>query len=265
MHNQSDQLSKNILRDALRSVSAPTPDTEVEVLSATQRIDVYAVPDPARAVERGKMGLLGEISLAPTLFEPFRGTPNLARIRRVLCKQLTWHHEIERRARIAEDGAPAPADDDDAPPLVPFPWLVVISLGRPRTALDAYGFQQVGPGVYEAVKGLQMRVVVLAELPRTRHTLLLRLLGAGRLLIEALADLAALPADAWERSIVMPLLVHFRLASDGKPATNVEEDDVSAEILDWLAEFQQNERRQRAVERKEGRDEGRAEIGRAHV
>jgi hypothetical protein len=35
-------------------------------------------------------------------------------------------------------------------------------------------------GVYHAVPGLVMRVVVLAELPRTRATLLLRLLGSGR-------------------------------------------------------------------------------------
>ena len=112
----------------------------------------------------------------------------------------------------------------------------------------------MSPGVYCAVWGLEMRVVVLAELPRTRATLLLRLLGAGRLLREALADLAALPDDAWEKSIATPLLVHFRLGND-EPATN-EEDDVSAEIRAWFEDYQQ---KLRAEERKEGRDEGRKE------
>src|SRR5580692_3993727 len=90
-HNHSDQFSKNILRDALSRAS--TSETEVEVLAATQRIDVYAVPDPARAAERGQMGLLGWLSEEPSVFEPFRNTPSLVRVRQCLRKQLTWHHE----------------------------------------------------------------------------------------------------------------------------------------------------------------------------
>ncbi|WP_437333966.1 hypothetical protein [Sorangium sp. So ce394] len=147
-------------------------------------------------------------------------------------------------------------EDVDAPPqpAVDFPALVVIGPGRPETVLDAYRCEPVQPGVYRAVPGLSMRVVVLAELPRTRATLLLRLLGSGRLLREALADLAALPDDAWEKSIVKPLLVHFRLGGQ-EPATD-KEDEVSAEIRAWFEDY---ERKLRAEERKEGRNEGRAE------
>src|SRR4051794_17009925 len=104
-HNPADQFSKSLLRDALDCASAAAPGTDVEVVAATQRIDVYAEPDPARAAERQKMGLLGELSAEPTLFEPFRNTPSLAPIRRVLCKQLTWHHELERRAGLAARAA----------------------------------------------------------------------------------------------------------------------------------------------------------------
>ncbi len=232
-HHDSDQFSKNVLRDALSRASAS--ETEVEVLAATQRIDVYAVPDPARAAEREQMGLLGELSAEPTLFEPFHDTPSLARVRRCLCKQLTWHHELERRARAA----PCAADADveaDAPQVVPFPWLVVISPGRPETVLEVYGCMRVRTGVYEAVVGLQARVVVLAELPRTRETLLLRLLGAGRALGEALTDLVALPADAWERRIAMPIVLHFGRAG-GAPLQAEEEDDVSAEIQAWFDDY----------------------------
>ena len=112
------------------------------------------------------MGLLGGLSEEPSLFEPFRNTPSLARVRRCLRKQLTWHHELQRRARVAAGKAEEDADaDDDAPQLVPFPWLVIISPGRPETVLEVYGCKEVRPGVYEAVSGLHMRVVVLAELP----------------------------------------------------------------------------------------------------
>ncbi|WP_437505443.1 hypothetical protein [Sorangium sp. So ce1099] len=95
-----------------------------------------------------------------------------------------------------------------------------------------------------------MRVVVLAELPRTRATLLLRLLGSGRLLREALADLAALPDDAWEKSIAKPL-VHFRLGTQ-EPTTD-EEDEVSAEIRAWFEDYEQ---KLRAEARKEASTKG---------
>jgi hypothetical protein len=65
----------------------------------------------------------------------------------------------------------------------------------------------------------------------------LRLLGRGRLFRQALADLAELPQDAWERSVAMPLLVHFQLARDEHP-TNEEDDVSSAEIRAWFEDYQ---------------------------
>lgn len=248
-HNHADQFSKNVLRDALSRAS--TAETEVEVLAATQRIDVYAVPDPARVTEREEMGLLGELSAEPSLFEPFRNTPSLGRVRRCLCKQLTWHHELERRARAAS--GMAADEEDDGPQVIPLPWLVVIGPGRPETALELYACKPIRPGVYEAVAGVHMRVVVLAELPRTRETLLLRMLATGQRLMDALEDLSALPQGAWEKSIVAPLLVHFGL-DVSKEA--IEEDDMSAEIRAWVEEY---ERKQRDEFLAKGRAEGRAE------
>jgi len=251
-----DDFAKNLLRDALGRAS--TSETEVEVLAATQKIDVYAVPDPARAAQRARMGLLGELSAEPCLFEPFHDTPSLRKLRRCLNKQHTWHHELERRARTA--GAASAKTGDKVPGAadeVPFPALVVIGPGPPSTVLDAYGCQQMGPGVYHAVWGLALRVVVISELPRTRETLLLRLLGKGRRFGEALMDLAALPDDAWERSIATPLLVHFKLASSREHATN-EEDDVSAEIRAWFEDYQRKVRNEaRSEGRSEGLEEGR--------
>jgi hypothetical protein len=100
-----------------------------------------------------------------------------------------------------------------------------------------------------------LRVVVLAELPRTRETLLLRLLGPRRLLREALADLAVLPGDAWERTLATPLLVHFRLGNN-EHATS-QEDDMSAEIRAWFEDYEKKLRTEASTEgRKEGIKEG---------
>ena len=157
--------------------------------------------------------------------------------------------DLERRERAASANAKTRGERAVAPRLA-LPWLVVISPGRPETVIQLYGCAPLRPGLYEAVAGLRMRVVVLAELPRTRDTLLLRMLGAGRLFEAALADLAALPFDAWEASVVGPLVIHFRLASRGKPG--IEEDDVSASVRAWVENFKR-------TLHDEGRNEGRTE------
>jgi hypothetical protein len=254
MLHRSDQFAKNVLRDALSR--AGDPETEVEVLAATQKIDVYSVPDPARAARLAEMGLLGELAAEPSLFEPFHGTPTLAKVRRCINKQHTWHHELSRRARATAGSAAVDADlEEAAQPAMAFPALVVISPGRPETVLDAYGCRAVRPGLYHAVWGLVLRVVVVAELPRTRETLLLRLLGARRLLHEALADLAALPDDAWEKTLATPLLVHFQLGA-GDHARDPE-DDMSAEIQAWFEDYKQKLRTEANAEgMQEGIQEG---------
>ena len=61
----------------------------------------------------------------------------------------------------------------------------------------------------------RVRIVVVSQLPRTRDTLLLRLMGAGRTLRDAITDLGALPVDAPERILALPHLVRLRIA----PAT----------------------------------------------
>jgi hypothetical protein len=271
MYHRHDQFTKNLLRDAL--TRAGDAETEVPVTVAPQSIDVYCVPDPARAAERAQMGLLGELAEEPSLFEPFRNTPSLNRVQECLRKQLNWRHELKRRAQAAahaatdsvlEEEAPAEEAPEEVPgedprKTMPLPTLVVISPGRPETVLREYLCRRKRRGVYHsAARGLKLWVVVLAELPRTRKTLLLRLLGKGRVLQAALADLARLPYEAWEQSIATPLLLHFQIETAAS-ATN-EEDDVSAEIQAWYEEYQRKLRAEvrnevRAEERKEGRAE----------
>ncbi|WP_437999046.1 hypothetical protein WMF26_02725 [Sorangium sp. So ce185] len=243
MRERSDQFIKSLLRDALRRMAES--DTEVEVAAATQRIDVWCVPDPAREAVRRELGVLGELAAGPCMFEVFRNTPGLRHMRDCLRKQLAWHHELERRARTAPDRIEAPPASRNE---VPFPWLIVVSTGRPETVLDGYGCQALSPGVYGPAPALHVRVVVLSELPRTRSTLILRLMGARWVLREALQDLMALPEDAWERSVALPLLVHFGYEIPGQLPEDVE-DDVIMEIQEWFKSYQ-------AEQRQLGLDEG---------
>jgi len=91
--------------------------------------------------------------------------------------------------------------------------------------------------------------VVVSELPRTRDALLVRLMGAGKTLKRAIADLRALPHDAPERRLALPILVRLRLEIPADPAKQTKSDReflmTTEEIDKYLEEL-----------RKEGLDEG---------
>ena len=66
--------------------------------------------------------------------------------------------------------------------------------------------------------------MVVADLPVTRDTLLVRLLGAGGVLRRAIADLHDLPVDAPERELVLPILLGLRLEMIEKPVKATQDD-----------------------------------------
>jgi hypothetical protein len=68
-------------------------------------------------------------------------------------------------------------------------------------------------------------IVVADQLPRDRSTILVRIMAAGTVLPHAIADLAALPADAHERTVAEQILVHLHHALGKKPSRTPEEEE----------------------------------------
>src|SRR5262249_23843917 len=64
---------------------------------------------------------------------------------------------------------------------------------------------------------LRVGIVVASELPRDRSTLLVRIMAAGPALRDAIADLAALPANARERTVAQRIMVGLQGAIEKKP------------------------------------------------
>jgi Domain of unknown function (DUF4351) len=71
---------------------------------------------------------------------------------------------------------------------------------------------------------LWTRLVVVSELRVVRDTLLLRLLGAGEVLRQAIGELKALRAEDPMRSLALPLLVRLRLEIPADPAEQTDDD-----------------------------------------
>ena len=79
-------------------------------------------------------------------------------------------------------------------------------------------------GIYESPPFHCTRLVVVSELPATRDTLLVRLLGARSVLRLAITELQALPAEAPERRLALPVLLRLRLTVPIDPAQQTSDD-----------------------------------------
>jgi hypothetical protein len=139
--------------------------------------------------------------------------------------------------------------------------LWIISSGRPDGAIQDLGMQllrQWPNGVYRmGLAALPMHIVVLSELPRERETLMLRLMGAKRVLREALEDLQILPDEAWERRAAVDAIDVLR--SFATEAAGLIDRDEEAIIMGATETYERIKGEGREEGRQEGRREGRYE------
>jgi hypothetical protein len=252
MYFSLDQLGKNVFREGFMSAGAP--DTEVEVPPGdAQRIDVWHVPDPAKLEADTEItpGLFRRMASDPAMVEIWSAAPDVADFHGCMRKRYQWHHTLERR-------------DKQRMALLSV-WFV--SAGRPDSVLRDFGFvpDAAGPeGLYTtAAPGWRLYIVVIAELPRERSTLLLRLLGSKRVRRMALQDLAALPHDAWERRVALPWLVRlsFEVPAELLPELPAEERELIMETREWFEQFEAQRMKQAEERGKlEGKLEGKLQV-----
>ena len=81
-------------------------------------------------------------------------------------------------------------------------------------------------GVYHfGADVLRVGLIAANQLPRVRSTLLVRLMAAGPLLLQAVDDLSALPADAHERAVASGILLSLKHALEKKPNRTPKEQE----------------------------------------
>ncbi len=193
MRQKHDQLAKRILEQALQKVG--TVSRQHEVSPDALYVDLWFIPDPEAAAERGRLGLLGEMVSEPCLLEAFSRPPGLAQLYGCLEKQLA----LRRHLHGTKSG--------HKPPML---WM--LSAGKPVTLFSRLGFTSMPDmpsGLYQQQEASQVVVVVISELPQTRTTLALRLLGARRVRQRALEDLAKLPRKSREAALFIPMIVRL--------------------------------------------------------
>jgi len=144
----------------------------------------------------------------------------------------------------------------------PPPRLWIISAGRPTKAIDSLGFAPDETwlrGVYRCLaQGFLLTLVAVSELPKRRDTLLLRLLGTGSVLKQALAEVRRLPDDAPELRVIRPAMLQL-LANRPELAQTPEEEELLMTAEEFAAQWEQRAEL-RGEQRGELRGEQRGEL-----
>ena len=244
---QEDQIGKLVLLGVLEEHGVTATELEVPAL-APQRGDLFYAPWPARRLRAPALALLRDMTAQRSVLEPFSQTPTLQRFTRgCLRKQVQLYHNFALEAERKEGRAP------------PLQRMWVLSPGRPERLLRAFRCRARRgrwQGFYEAPAGLNLGVVVLAELRKTVETLVLRYLHRG-LREEALEQLKSLPQDSADARALWAALTRADYVIKMSPHVSKEEKEGYMTALGLQYERYREELRQTG--RQEGKEEGKKE------
>jgi hypothetical protein len=226
MRNKFDKVAKGIGEEALGT--SGTISINAEVSPETQHADLRYEPDPRRKAERKRLGLLGQLAAVPCLIEVFSQSLSADDFRACLGKHIAFWRQRELRTRKGKPRRPRPTSH-----VKPFLWI--ISAGRPTTLLAKLELKPSPDDIYFFGNDvLRVGLVVASELPRTRTTLLVRLMAAGPLLAPATQELRALPANAPERAVAEKILLKFQRFLEAQPhQTPTEQEFIKAMLKTW--------------------------------
>lgn len=174
--------------------------------SEVREIDVYFTPGTAIPEYSETLGLLGKMASTTAIFEPFRNPASVNEICTCLGKLLDVRGELERQFRRENTRY----DDDRLPRL----WILMPTASK--AVVDSFNAipdtENWVPGIYFLGASLRTAIVAIHQLPETRETLWLRILGKGGVQQRAIAELTALAVDDPLRIIALELL--YRLQSN---------------------------------------------------
>ncbi|MEZ4310245.1 MAG: hypothetical protein R3F14_19565 [Polyangiaceae bacterium] len=100
-----------------------------------------------------------------------------------------------------------------------------------------------------------MRLVVLSELPPSRDTLALRLMGRGVTAERAALELAELSASSWERRLLAPLMVNLQKKLANNPPDDLTEEEREL-LVNGLKLIEAIEKKGWRQGQRQGRSEG---------
>jgi hypothetical protein len=184
--NIHDRFTKEWMKQLLPDFG--TVEIESQLMGEIRTIDVIFYPDREVLHLLPSLGLLGKMLLEPCAIEAFRNAVPELEIANCCNKRFVLQNELINRARQRK----TQLAKRDYPRL----WIITPTFSRSlREDFKADIDPQWGDGIYFRGKAERTGIIVIHELPKTRDTILLRLLGRGNVQARAIKELMALPQD----------------------------------------------------------------------
>ncbi|MBD2527473.1 hypothetical protein [Nostoc sp. FACHB-133] len=238
----------------LEGLLSPLGSVEVSgvITDSERRGIVLFFPKGTIQTERHSLGLLAKVAQSDCSIEVYCEEIGETEVRSCLHKLLNVFSTLN--CRSSAEGKTLDDDDDDDDNL-PRLWILVPSASP--DLLKGFGAQleleNWSTGIYFLPNVFRIAIVAINQLPVTSETLWLRLLGRGKVQIQAVNELVALPRENLLRRNVLEMVYRWRISV--MTQTDLTEDD--QELIMNLTEAYQ-EARAAAVQ--EGVEQGQRQV-----
>ncbi|MEG3437980.1 hypothetical protein V0288_12700 [Pannus brasiliensis CCIBt3594] len=223
-----DRFAKQYLEELLSSLG--TVEISKEITDETRQIDIFFSPNPDRAIDPDRLGILGKIARNTALIEPYRNSPTRSEVRDCLLKLFTVFAESKRQAKRENTAY----NEENLPSL----WILAPSASPALLeGFNAKLKEDWLEGIYFFPPFLRTAIVAINRLPDIPETLWLRLLGRGSTQDRAVRELLTLQRDDSLRQNVLELLVSWRVSVEIQNKLDEEDREVfmtlSQVYLEW--------------------------------
>jgi len=151
---------------------------------------------PNQPVPTDTLGLLGELAQKPCLFETFRNPVTPREIKTCLSKLYEVQNNQIKEAQKKKQTLP----DSELTRL----WILTPTLSE--DILNSFAAEMERPGLYCLPSVFQTGIIVINQLPVTKETLWLRILGKSTTQQDAITELEALPEEHPHKKNVLKLI-----------------------------------------------------------
>ena len=227
-----DDFAKAYLVELLSTIGTATPNYPLK--AETREADLWFQPNPEFKEERSKLGVLGQLLTQDSLIEVFRNPANPVEIRSCKGKLFSLEADLIRKAKqknilLSE---------------LDFPLLLLLMPTASADIREGFGAVKTAiEGVYTFPKWDRTTIVVLHQLPKTKETLWLRLLGRAGNQRRAIEEFAEIRANEPLYASVKGLLADYRAMLESKQTTTQEEEqlimNLSAAYLQKVKEWKE--------------------------
>ncbi len=189
-----DEFVKEFLPELYQDYGKVIPSADVS--SQRRQIDVLFIPDKPVPTTPETLGLLGKMAQTTSLFEVYRNPVTPDQIKDCLGKLLDIQQneirEIKRENRKINERE------------LFFLWIITPTISAKVLAdFQAQSKDNWEKGVYFLAKGLSTGIVAIHQLPKTRDTLWLRLLGREKIQYPAIKELESLVENDQTKKIIL--------------------------------------------------------------